>query len=439
MQPLSIKNRLSLWLILSVSVLFSLYWFATSYAPVRFTEAYVASRLEHDAQSLLVGLQLTGDGAPRIDPGYITRIYQRPFSGHYYEIRIDGQRFRSRSLWDEQLALAPQHIANSWQGRIQGPRQQSLYVWAKRYNKQGKSVLVVIAEDLALIDALIDSFHLYFTLISLGLLIVVIAVLRFVVKRGLRPLDETRAQLQRLERGELSELPRSPVPEVQPLVGQINHLLGVMRQRLERSRNAAGNLAHALKTPLAYMNQLLERDEAVPQRSRDEMARNLASINETIDRELKRARLAGQSGGGQRFDVSGEIASLIEVMQQIHGPRGVHYHYEVPSGKYYAGDSQDMLELFGNLLDNAGKWARGHVWLEIKDTQGLHFSVADDGEGVASEQRERLKSRGTRLDEQAPGHGLGLAIVQEIVRQYNGTIRFGDAERGGLRVEVQLP
>jgi signal transduction histidine kinase len=440
MRALSIKNRLSLWLILSVVVLFTLHWLVTSRAPVRFLETYVAGRLQHDAQGLLVGLQFQADGQISIAPRYLAGIYQRPFSGHYYEIRSADQRLRSRSLWDEELKLPASPINDAWQGRVQGPQHQSLFVWAKRYNKQGHSVLIAIAEDLSPIDTLIERFRWRFALVSLALLVVLILIMRVVVQWGLRPLRDAREELQQLEKGEITELTPPPVPEVRPLIEQINQLLQVLRQRLARSRNAVGNLAHALKTPLAYLTQLIDReDTALDQPTREEISQTVERIRHTLDRELSRARLAGQGVAGQRFDVAGELPNLIRVLERVHGARGIRFHCEVAPDTTYPADPQDMMELLGNLLDNAGKWARSAVWLSVLRDDGLQFIVEDDGEGVPGEQLSQLQQRGTRLDEQTPGHGLGLAIVEEIVQQYRGHIDLGVSSHGGLKVTVHLP
>ena len=159
-------------------------------------------------------------------------------------------------------------------------------------------------------------------------------------------------------------------------------------------------------------------------------------MSDIVERELKRARLLGDSGPGRRIDLQQEIAQLIHTMRMIHADKN--FTFEIGSGAYFVGDREDLLELLGNLLDNAGKWCRHQVRLLVSGGEGVRFVVEDDGPGCNGDPAA-LTARGYRADESQPGSGLGLAIVRDIVESYGGSLNFGrSVTLGGLRVEVVL-
>ena len=170
------------------------------------------------------------------------------------------------------------------------------------------------------------------------------------------------------------------------------------------------------------------------------MRQGVARIQEVVDHELGRARLAGRSASTERFVPARELPDLVEVMRRAHAGRALDFQLQVPEGIAFPGDRQDLLELFGNLLDNAAKWARQRVVLRVEEGEGLAFAVEDDGPGIPTERLGELSGRGVRLDEAVPGHGIGLPIVREIVDHYGGSLAFSRSEvLGGLRAEVHLP
>ena len=433
---LSLHARISLWLLASILVLVGISWAVTSVAPLRFTETFVISRLEHDAESLLVGLQFNADGKPVLAPNYVSSIYDRPYSGHYYVIQAGTYRLRSRSLWDADLPPAANSDGQASVSRIRGPDKKPLLVWSKTYHKAGRVISFQLAEDLGPLQEMLVTFRLRFALAMALLLVVLVVASRWIVRWGLKPLYKSAKECQQLQSGEISFLDERAPREIRPLVGEVNRLLALMRRRLERSRNATGNLAHTLKNPLALLSQLSERTQD-PVRSGMQDAIN--KMNQSIDHELKRARLSGDTGAERLFEVLDELRALIQVMEKVHQDRNVVYQLEALKNVRYPGDRQDLLELFGNLLDNAGKWARHTIRITVEDMPGLSVSIEDDGEGVDPAMLASLSQRGLRVDENVPGHGIGLSIVQEIVTEYGGDIEYSRSPLGGLCVKVSLP
>lgn len=444
----SLRRRLSLTLALVLIAAGALLAVGLQDFPRRLMEDYVAGRLGHDADLLYVRLAdavaVADPGAGDIDParlGSAGPVYELPLSGHYFLIERGGQRIRSRSMWDTDIPLA----AAATGGRLDGPAGQSLLVVAKRFQGVGNAapVVVIVAEDLAGLDAAIADFRLK-TLAVLALALSLLLILqRRLLLKGLAPLDSAVEACRRLERGEPADLDATAPSEVQPMLDAVGRLARHHAQRLGRIRHAVGNLSHALKTPLAVLAQQADGIEAQGDTALAAVMRGqVDAMGRTIERELRRARLAGGGSVGATFDARAQLQLLADVLQRLHGEGRIGVEIDAPEQGFPA-DREDMLELFGNLLDNAFKWARSRVRVVVApDASGrvLAFSVEDDGPGVPGEVLERLGAAGLRTDEARPGHGLGLAIVSDIVAQYGGSIGFGnEAALGGLRVDVRLP
>jgi signal transduction histidine kinase len=276
--------------------------------------------------------------------------------------------------------------------------------------------------------------------LGLAALILILILQRVTVRRALRPLDRAREQIFQLQQGQRSQLDDEVPLELEPLVAQINHLLAHTEDSLKRSRNALGNLGHALKTPLAVLMSLAEGQklEQHPQ-VRSLLREQLQQIQQRLERELNRARLSGDALPGARFDCDSELPGLLATLNMIHGEH-LDLSNHVTQGLVLPWDREDMLELLGNLLDNACKWADAEVRLNVVETaEGFELSVEDDGPGIPEDRRDQVFSRGARLDEQTDGHGLGLGIVRDIVEAWGGILRLQDSEWGGLKVLIELP
>jgi signal transduction histidine kinase len=222
-------------------------------------------------------------------------------------------------------------------------------------------------------------------------------------------------------------------------VRKLNGLLAVQTARLERSRQAAGNLAHALKGPLAVVLRALE-PEAPAAQERDGARAQLAKVNALIERELRRARLSGAPAAGAWFDADAELGPLIRLLRQIYADKALRIDWTAPHPDPLPFDREDMLELLGNLLDNACKWGRQRIRVAIRVADGAcRIEVEDDGPGCPEPALSEILARGSRLDERTAGHGLGLSIVREITGLYRGELRLGRASLGGLRAELSLP
>jgi signal transduction histidine kinase len=436
----SIERRLQLALAAALVILFAALWFLGNHAIHALTEDFTLSRLEHDAESILSALTLD-QGPPRVRRNRVSEIYSQPFSGHYYQLQLDGGlEIPSRSLWDQRLQTASLQPGERRRSVVSGPNGQTLLLLEQGFSKQRRSLTLAVAEDLTPMEIHRQRFERYFALFALVSLLGMLAVQGIIVRRMLHRLLPIQQQIKELAEGGRSQLTAEVPQEIQPLVDELNHLALLMGQRLERSRNALGNLAHALKGPLNILARYLDRRDAEDETLRLQACDQAQRIRQLMERELKRARLAGEGVPGQRFAPERELPDLIRVLRQIHRDKPLEFLVEGADGIPPFADREDMLELIGNLLDNACKWAAGLVRCRIDERECIRIRIENDGAGLSDEALARLTRRGVRLDETTEGHGLGLAIVKEIVRLYQGRIGFTtSAQLGGLQVEVSLP
>lgn len=439
----SIEARLNGGLALSLILVFVLLGILMSVSFRMLAEDYILTRLEHDAESLLTALIVrTGPESFGLRGDRLNPVYQRAYSGHYYRIEIAGQVLRSRSLWDQDLELPPVAVGEARALRLDGPEDQLLLARVAGYRKAGQDVVIAVTEDLTPIRAEVRRAQLRYALFGVIALALLLLLQRVILRSGLRPLAHTGDELDALEQGERRALSETVPREVLPLVRKINRLLATLQQRLQRSRNALGNLAHALKTPLTLLGQIADRNDNFRDAATAAQTRALIEKIRTLtERELKRARLAGTAEHGGQLRLRAVLDALAGVLRQMYRERGLRIDIEVPDDLTLAADREDMHELFGNLFDNACKWARSRVRVRAaRDRDGVTLAFEDDGPGRDDAELERLNRRGVRIDEGAvPGHGLGLAIAQDVVSHYGGELRLGrSAELGGFLAEVVL-
>jgi signal transduction histidine kinase len=438
----SLQTRLSTTLGLALALLLALLLAVGGYSLRRLAEEFVASRLEHDAEALLAALSFDPQGRPWLQTGRFNPVFQQPYSGHYYKLRVGDQELRSRSLWDSDLPLPPTRQDTFSRQFVTGPQQRRLLVLARTFQVAGRQVVLAVTEDFTPLNDGLWRLTGAVVLLAVGLFSVLLLLQRRLVRRALQPLEQIRQDILRLAHGDIRQLQTTVPDEVRPLVVEINHLITVMAQRLQRSRHALGNLAHALKTPLTVLTQLAAHPQVEAQAGLcGELTGQTRQIRQLVDRELRRARIAGAATPGQRVMLAGEVTDLVATLRKIHRDKPLTIECRIPAATPFPGDRDDLLELLGNLLDNACQWATGRVRLTVQERDGWQaLTVEDDGPGCPPEQLARLTGRGVRIDELQAGHGLGLAIVGAMVEQYGGRLHFDrSADLGGFAVRVELP
>ena len=303
-----------------------------------------------------------------------------------------------------------------------------------------KVITIAVAENIQPLQANIRHFQWLYAAISIFGLAIILFVQRHMILNALAPLQKVQANIAQLERGEATHLDVQAPSEIMPLIIQINRLLTAMDKKYQRSRESIGNLAHSLKTRLTLLNQTAEKlNTCSLVEAESSIYESTQAMHQVIERELKRARLIGDIRPGRQANLSLSITELINTLRQIYVEKGVTITWEIIADAQFKGDKEDLLEMLGNLLDNACKWCRNRVSLTVIGGESTSFIVVDDGSGESLYDLNLLTRRGFRADESTPGSGLGLAIVNDIVESYDGALVFGrSAALGGLRVEAKL-
>ena len=375
------------------------------------------------------------------DPSYL-----RPLSGWYWEIITEGVVIeRSRSLWDQVLPVKPApprgEVTSFF---MDGPREERLRVVAEAFSLPGydKDVVIYFTGPASVIDRATEEFTetLISSLLLLGLGLMAAVVLQVIL--GLRPLKLVREKLASIHAGETDRMTGTFPSEVEPLVNDLNKLLDHNAEVIQRARTHAGNLAHALKTPLAVLGN---EADGMDGQCAVTLREQVSTMNDLVTRHLARARAAGGLGvPGMKADV-GDIASgLKRTLQRIHQRKndgaGVSISLVNVRAHDVVGDRQDVEEMLGNLLDNACKWAASRVRMTGKrEGREIVLIIDDDGPGIPIELRDDVLKRGKRLDEATPGSGLGLNIVHELAELYHGSLSLDASDLGGLSVRLRLP
>ena len=443
----SLRTQLLRTLALMLVLVFVTQGFVLYGALAHLSESQTLMHLAHDGDTVLAVLEPDGQGGLRLDEQRVESVYRLPNSGQYFLVRVGGTgHIASTSLGGFALELREPGPGHTLDYDAEGPNGSRLKVLARSAEVHGHPVTVLVAEDMSPAHREIWETGLLSLAVFVPLLALALGLQNMAVNRALAPLRRVRAELAELGAGRHTRI-EGPVPrEIEPLVQEINRLLVLLDHRGRQSRTAIGNLAHALKTPLAG---LLQAGEApgVPEALRQTLREQAGSIHERVERELRRARLAGPGGqgAGARFNPGIELPTLVRMLKSVHHdkPLAIEVQGEQRITPF---DREDMLELLGNLADNACKWARAQVSIRVAE-QGdpgsvarLDIVVADDGPGCPDESLEHLLQRGVRLDESRSGHGLGLTIVRDIVDLHGGRLRLGRSPQlVGLEVHVELP
>jgi len=262
------------------------------------------------------------------------------------------------------------------------------------------------------------------------------------VRRGIAPLNLLRERLSGVHTGRDRRVGGVYPSEVQPLVDDLNALLGHQEEMVRRALAKTGDLAHGLKTPLAVLAQEAERADVEGHHEwAGTIAQQVERMRRHVDYHLAHARAAASGvTPGARSRISASVEGLARTLQRLHAGRGLIIHTAVPQEHAVRSQREDLDEMLGNLLDNACKWASSRITIHSSEAGGhIVITVDDDGPGIAPAMRDHVLHRGVRADEAAPGSGLGLSIVRDLAEVYGGSISLGDSPEGGLRATLRLP
>lgn len=396
-------------------------------------------RLDAILKTIVASTEVASDGSITMVRPLGDARFDRIFSGWYWQIvGADGRRARSRSLWDSVLEAAPGG-SDIQVRQLDGPKGERLLVVERDLQFPGAKgpVHLLVAGDLGEVSGGVRRFNLLLLaamgLLGIGMAIAIVIQVRF----GLRPLRAMAADLQAVRAGDAPRLAGPYAREVAPLAEAMNGVLEKDANLIERARAHVGNLAHGLKTSLAVIGAELQAggNKAVLQEQVEAMRRQ-------VDHHLGRA--SAISGSGRTLGIKTMVRPVAEsaagALAKVFRDRNLAIDIDVAADIAFRGHREDLEEILGNLMENACKWAKHRVRVSAGDTpEGLRLVVADDGPGLPADQIDDAVRRGRRLDERAPGWGLGLSIVSDLVDVNGGEMIFSTSALGGLQVTLTIP
>ncbi|KJG39418.1 histidine kinase [Photobacterium angustum] len=360
--------------------------------------------------------------------------FNSPYSGLYWSLKLNNQHLRSRSLWDTTIS------GNNEEG-FEGPNKQSLIVVKRKFllpdSDYPVELSVAINQDrlLKTLQELTRGLWLILTIMAIGIL----TLTTLQVSWSLWPLRKLRRNLKLVREGHTTELTGLYPVEIQPVIDDLNALLFHYQELLLRARNHSGNLSHALKTPIAILNnEVALLDEP----TKAKLVPALQQLQQHIDYHLGRARMAGAVNIlAAKTAVSSRVDAISLAMDKVYANRELILVNELDSSVMVAVESSDLDEMIGNLIENSYKWANSliRVYQESSQSGQITLVIEDDGIGIAEEKCKQVLNRGVRLDESTPGTGLGLNIVNELAHSYRGDLILSKSQRGGLKASLILP
>ena len=387
--------------------------------------------------------------------------FKRPGSGLYAQIVLDSGRWESDSSQGPHLPdgamLAPGR--QIFEGPLpvtridghQGEVYRYGYGLAWSGNGDGDAdreipYTVYILEDTTGLGRQVAAFRAALWRYLGGAGVVLLLLQMLVLRWSLRPLRDVIGELKRVQAGAAAGMSEAHPRELEPLTESINAFIQSERENLDRQRNTLADLAHSLKTPLAVLRSRLDADTGEAE-LREEVDAQLRRMNDLVSYQLARAARSGHQLFAAPIEIEPQAEQIVVGLEKVYAAKGVLCEFEIAPEARFHGETGDLQELLGNLLENAFKWAKSRVLLTVAEgaqapgrRAGLVVVVEDDGPGIADDRIAYVLQRGVRGDERVQGHAIGLSIVQDIIRSYRGELRVGRSqELGGGRFEVELP
>ena len=413
-------------------------------------------RLENFAKAYLNGTETLRNGAVVLPEATPDPRFERPGSGLYAGLTGKDLRWESASALGRILPVpdpgepgigrhdGPLPAVQSNGEPLQVYRYALTTIWET--GKGDIQLTFAVYEDARTLDEQVAVFRRtlwsYLGVATLLLLLVQGLVLRW----SLRPLKGVESELQAVQAGNVARLGDEHPRELRPLTEAVNALIDSERGNVESVRRTLGDLAHSLKTPLAVLQSALDAGASAGE-LRQEMRSQLLRMNDIVSYQLARAARSGHVLFAAPLPIESHAEAIVLSLEKIYAAKGVLCEFEIAPSARFHGELGDLQELLGNLLENAFKWAKSRVALEVQPIpgsigkrSGVKIAVEDDGPGIPPEKVDHLLQRGVRGDERVQGHGIGLSIVLDIVAAYRGEMKVTRSEAlGGARFEVTVP
>ncbi len=441
---MSLNRRIVLSASLVLLIFITLTAAALNRAFIESSETALRDKLTSQLYALLAAAEVS-DKEILMPTNELDALLGLPSSGVYASIINQA----GEVLWQSSSALGtslpePQWLESGDKGfqqtRVDDHNYYSFAYGINWLDESGSLALTfTISTDLASFNQQLADYRntLWGWLSAMALLLLISQAL--ILRWGLKPLRRVGAELNRIEAGEQQQIEHDYPSEIEHLTRNINQLLLHEREQKSRYRNALGDLAHSLKTPLAVLQSGLNADSQADSQANDAMQEQISRMNAIVEYQLQRAATAGSTSSTQSLEVKSVLQRMLDSLGKVYRDKGIQLQLRVDEQLRFKGDEGDLMELLGNLLDNAYKWAQQRIEV-VAEAQGkqLLLRVMDDGPGIPADQVETLLQRGMRADQTVAGHGIGLSIVGNIVDAYQGTLSIHTSPLGGAEIRVQF-
>ncbi len=448
---LSLQARLLLAAMLVLTIFTGLTGLVLDKAFRQSAEAAMQDRLQGYLFTLLAAVDVNDAGTPRFSRNLPDARFDQPGSGLYASVTAPGQsvRLNSPSLLGIDLPPLPQIPVGQYQYDSIVLDNEPHYRLAYQVRWEvapGRDIPLdfQIAVDLQSYQQQIATYrHNLWGWLG-GAVILLLLIQAWILRWSLQPLRKVAMDLAQIEAGKAERLDGRYPKELQQLTDKLNDLLDHTRSQLKRYRDSLGNMAHSLKTPLAILANTLslkQSDTATVQQTPAEAQEQLQRIRQIIDYQLQRAATAGQTSLGTTTPLQPLVVKIINAMQKVYADKTVQIENLVSNDLRCQCDEGDLMEVLGNLIENAYKWSQQHVRISAEPvtTAGVEICIEDDGPGIPADVRDRVLQRGQRADPTTAGHGIGLAMVHEIVLLYGGNLKIDTSPLGGAAIHLRLP
>lgn len=447
-RQLSIHQRLLLAASLVLTAFLGLSGLALDKAFRSSAEEALQARLYSSVYALLAAAEEGEEGVLTMPPVLTDPRFNRPDSGLYARVEGRQTRYRWRSAsgvgrgLEQAQQMAP-GAATIEQVRLPGGeavmRLNFGVVW-EDFNGRELNYTLTVAEDLTPHLEQVAAFRNTLMLWLGGAAVLLLLAQGLVLRWGLAPLRQVAEALTEIESGRAEQLAGRYPRELSPLTSNINSLIRHAQARQQRYRDSLGDLAHSLKTPLAILQGLADQVDPVGREQQHLLSEQVGRMNQIVGHQLQRAAASGRTSLSRHLPVDKVVRRLADTLSKVYADKGVTWQIEIPETLGFKGDEGDLMELLGNLMENACKYGRGRVRVTGELGEGLCLRVADDGPGIPADDAEAVLRRGVRSDQQQPGQGIGLAVVMDILKAYGGRLEIGrSAALGGAAMTLCLP
>jgi len=442
---ISIHQRVFLSAMFTLCIFLGLsVWFLEGFFK-NYVEENMQDRLQNHIYSLLASANENDQGRMRLPEILANPLLNQPYSGTRAYVSGENNNYywssasALNSNFNPQL-LPPIQAGEKIYSIIEKNYSQLIYAinWEDFQSIQQNYVIVVEINRTEM-EQQITNFRYQLGLWIGGSSLILLFALIIVLNWSLKPLRQAVLELKQIQQGEKKLLSNVYPQELLLLTSNINQLIQLSVTRLQRYRNSLGDLTHSLKTPLAIIQGAYDSDNK--QQLRKAISEQLGRINELVQYQLQRASIAGESSTFLNVEINPLINNIIRSLDKVYAEKQVVTIIKISTAISFKGDEGDLMEVLGNLLDNAYKFCKAQVNIKIEYIENkISIIIEDDGQGVDNKLYVQLIQRGKRADSQVPGHGIGLGIVSDIIRQYHGQIELGYSEKlGGLKVSIIIP